>query len=267
MPIGGYGGRGGGGGGGNLTLVHSPAVSPAVERLGNVPGQIRGTVVIDISDITAFTAITTGTLTIGGVTVAGIDLSGATTINEVVNTISAAVQAEAQLGATYTVSLDYINPNFYGRIIRDDGDVPAVSGTIEPLFGWAAPASTQAHVARSPYIVLPAAPGGGNWTHLAIRALGQSYRTQYWHFLSDFWSVDSGNLANYLAFNNSNGWETSSFAVVGEIQVGAVIAYNVAYFNVLYNPDTRTLSWQPARAQPPQTSWVPSIETLQVMGR
>ena len=74
-------------------LLHSPGVDPAVERMGAVPGRIRGSAILDISDLSAFTAVSAGTLAIGGVAVEGIDLSAAGTINDVVNTISAAVQA------------------------------------------------------------------------------------------------------------------------------------------------------------------------------
>ena len=193
---------GGGGGGGALTLVHSPSVNPVAEHLSTVEGQIRGATVLDISDISNFTAITAGTLIIGGVTVSGIDLSAATTINEVVTTIDAAVKAVAAL-ANYTVSLDYVNPNFYGRILRSDGDVPAISGTLDSQFGFSTPANTVFYVAASPPLVLPAPSGGGEWSHLAFRALGQSYNEQYWHFISDFWRDESGYTSHYLAFNNS----------------------------------------------------------------
>ena len=270
MPISiGPGGRGGGGGAGGsrLTLVHSPAITPAAERLANVPGQIRGTVILDISDLAVFQAITAGTLTIGSETLSGLDLSAVTTINEVIVGLQAAIDANATLMGSYTISLDYINPNFYGRILRSDGDVEAVSGTIEPLFDFTPPGNTVLHVGRSPFIVLPEPAGGGEWSHLAFRALGQSYRTQYWHFRSDFWAGTPENTAQYLAFNNSGGWQTATYAESGEIQVGVVVAYNVDYFNVFYDPATRMVSWQPARTQPTSTNWVPSIETLQVMGQ
>lgn len=267
MPIGGYGGRRGGEGGGNLTLVHSPAISPAAERLANVPGEIRGTVILDIADISVFTAVTGGTLTIGGVTAAGIDLSGATTINDVVNTISAAVQGEAQLGAAYSVTLGYINPNFYGRIIRDDGDVPAVSGTLEPLFGLAHPGSRTPHEPASPFIVLPPNPDGGSWKHLLFRGVGQTYQSADWFFEGEFFSLDTENLSSFFALNNSNGWETNSFAGAGALQVGLIESYNVDYFDVFYDPATRTVSWQATRTLPVGGTWDPNIETLKVVGR
>ena len=247
-------------------LAHSPAVNPAAERLGVVQGQIRGSVILDISDISAFTAINAGTLVIGGVAAQGIDLSAATTINEVVNTISAAVQAALP---TYTVSLDYINPSFYGRIIRSDGDVPAVSGTLEPLFGFAPPAATVQHVAASPSIILPAPPGGGEWRHLSLRFLGQSYRTQYWYCRSDFWLIEGeGSLSSYLLLSNTGGWSTQSFADAagGTLQVAAASAYSVEYFEILYDPAAREISWQPAPALPTSANWAPSIDTLAVLG-
>ena len=211
-----------GGGGGDLALIHSPAVFPAAERMAAVPGQIRGSVALDISDLSAFQAVSDGTLTIGSETVMGIDLSSVTTINEVITALNTAIAANAGL-ASYTVSLPFINPTFYGGIRRSDGDVEAVSGTLEPLFGWAAPAETIAHEAASPSIVLPARAGGGDWSHLMIRALGQSYVGQYWYFQSDFWALaGAGSLSSYLAFNNSSGWATQSFSdpAGGEIVVG-----------------------------------------------
>ena len=255
----------GGGGGGVLTLVHSPAVNPVAEHLSTVEGQLRGSTVLNISDISNFTAITAGTLIIGGETVSGIDLSGATTINEVVTTIDAAVKAVAAL-ANYTVGLDFVNPNFYGRILRSDGDVPAVSGTLDSQFGFSAPGNTVAYVSPSPAIILPAPSGGDEWSHLAFRALGQSYTNQYWHFISDFWANESGYTSHYLAFNNTAGWEASLFADSGEIQVGVAEAYNLAYINFFYDPATRAFSWRNARAQPTQTTWTPSLETLTVQG-
>ena len=264
-------GRGGGGGGAGgrdaLTLVHSPAVDPAVERLGSVSGQIRGTVALDISNLTPFQAISAGTLEIGSETVTGIDLSSVTTINAVIVAINAAIAAHGSL-STYSMSLPYVGGVFYGGVIRTDGDVPTIGGTIEPLFGLAAPATTVAHEPASPFIVLPERAGGGEWSHLMIRAVGQSYRTQYWYFQGDFWSVDAGLLTNYLAFNNSGGWNTESVAAPsGPIRVGVVEAYNAGYFEVLYDQDTRTVSWNPLRIQPSQTTWRPSIDTLTVLGR
>ena len=247
-------------------LVHSPAVNPAAERMGTVQGRIRGTVILDISDISAFTAISAGTLGIGAVMVQGIDLSAATTINEVVNTISAAVQTELP---AYTVSLDFINPNFYGRIIRSDGDVPAVSGTLEPLFGFAPPAATVQHVAASPSIILPAPPGGGSWRHLSFRFLGQTYSGQYWYCRSDFWDLgDEGTLSSYFLLNNTGGWSSQTLAdpAAGALQVGAANAYSLDYFEILYDPAAREISWRAARALPTQSSWAPSIDTLAVLG-
>ena len=257
-----------GGGGGDLTLIHSPAVFPAAERMAAVPGQIRGSVALDIGDLSPFQAVSDGTLTIGSETVMGIDLSGVTTINEVITALNAAIGANAGL-ASYAVSLPFINPTFYGGIRRSDGDVEAVSGTLEPLFGWAAPAETIAHEAASPAIVLPARAGGGDWSHLMIRALGQSYRGQYWYSQSDFWALAGASISNYLAFNNSSGWATQSFSdpAGGEIVIGVARAYNVSYFSLLYDPATRTVSWRAERTLPTQSSWAPSIDTLTVLAR
>ena len=250
-----------------LALVHSPAVSPAVERMGAVPGRIRGSAILDISDLSAFTAVSAGTLVIGGVAVEGIDLSAATTINDVVNTISAAVQAVLP---TYTVGLDYINPAFFGRILRSDGDVPAIGGTLEPLFGFAAPAETVAHVAASPNIVLPAPPGGGDWRRLSFRMLGQTYEGAWWHCISDFWMVEDGSsLASYFLLNNSGGWSARTLADPdgGPLQIGAANAYNLDYFEIEYDPASREISWRPARDLLPSSSnWAPSIDTLAVTG-
>ena len=117
---------------------------------------------------------------------------------------------------TYTVGLDYINPNFYGRILRSDGDVPVIAGTLEPLFGFAPPADTVAHVAASPAIALPAPPGGGDWSHLAFRFLGQTYRSAYWYCRSDFWLIEGeGSVANYFVLNNNGGWSTQTLADQG----------------------------------------------------
>ena len=126
------GGAGGGGsGGGDLALLHSPAVTPVAERMGNVPGQIRGTVMVDISDLTPFVAITDGTLSIGTETVTGIDLSAVATINDVIVALNAAISANPAL-ASYRMTLPYISPNYYGGVSRSDGDVEAVGGTVEP---------------------------------------------------------------------------------------------------------------------------------------
>ena len=248
-------------GGAGLTLLHSPLVSPAVERMAPVVGQIRGSIVLDISDISAFTAISDGTLTIGGTTIIGIDLSAATTINEVVNAITAAVQLALP---TYTVSLDYINPNFYGRILRSDGDVPTVGGTLEPLFGFDPPAARTDHAEASPNIVLPA----GSWSHLQFRFLGQSYRNQYWYCQSDFWSVEALSLSQYLAYNNSGGWNTSSFSdpAGGPLTVAVLQAYNLTYISIQYDPASREISWTEERTLPSANSWAPSIDTLTVLG-
>ena len=173
-----------------LTLLHSPGVMPAVERMAPVLGQIRGTVVLDIVNISGFTAISDGTLTIGATMIDGIDLSAATTINDVVNAISAAVQLALP---TYTVSLDYINPNFYGSIRRSDGDVPAIGGTLEPLFGFEPPAARTDHEMQSPNIVLP-----GSWSHLQMRFTGQSYTNQQWYCQSDFWRAGGHRLCRNI---------------------------------------------------------------------
>lgn len=265
--IGGQGGQGGQGGAGGVaaTLVHSPSITPVAARMAAVSGNIRGSVVLDISDISAFTAITSGTLQIGTDTVTGIDLSAETTINEVVATINAAVQAVAGL-ATYTFSLDYINPRFYGRILRSDGDVPTIGGTLEPLFGFAPPANTVSHMAASPFITLPPPAGGGSWSHLAFDVLGQSYTGQSWYFRSDYWALGSGGVSSYLSFNNIGGWRTQSFEGAGAIVVGVAEAYNLPYFSILYDPATRRVSWREERAQPTQNTWNPSIDTLMVLG-
>lgn len=261
-----YASGGRGGGGGPLTLVHSPAVSPAVDELSSIAGKIRGTVVLDISDISAFTAITAGTFNIGSENVTGIDLSGAASINDVVNLITAAVQANAAL-SMYQVRVDYINPNFYGAVFNQDGDVAAISGTIEPLFGLANPAENRAHVPSSPFIVLPEKVGGGDWRHLSFYANGQTYQSADWFFEADFFALESGNLSNYFSLNNSGGWTMESFAGPGELQIGVVEAYNVAYFNVFYDPATRTFSWQPSRTAPSANTWMPNINTLKVLGQ
>lgn len=254
-------------GGAALTLVHSPLVSPAAERMVAAPGRIRGSVALDIGDLSAFTSITAGTLTIGGTMIAGIDLSGATTINEVVDTITTAVQLVLP---TYTVALDY-NPtgtdySFYGSIRHAGGDVPAIGGSLEPLFGFAPPAARVDHMAASPNIVLP---GAGAWSHLQFRFLGQSYRTLYWYVQSDFWVTESGSLAQYLAFNNSGGWRTASFndPAGGALRVAALEAYNVHYLSIQYDPATGEISWSEERTQPTGENWVPSIDTLTVLGR
>ena len=246
--------------GGGLTLVHSPLVSPAVERMATVPGKIRGSVILNISDISNFTAISDGSLEIGGTTVDSIDLSGASSINDVVNTISAAVQAVLP---SYTVGLDYINPNFYGRILRSDGDIPTIGGTLEPLFGFEPPADRTAHAAASPNIVLP-----GSWSHLQFRFLGQSYQNQYWYCQSDFWIVPEGSLSQYLAFNNSGGWQTNSFndAAGGALTVAVLQAYNVTYFSIQYDPASGEVSWTAERALPTANTWSPTIDSLTVLG-
>ena len=247
-------------GGAGLTLVHSPLVSPVVTRLAPVTGEIQGSVILDISDITGFTAISDGTLTIGATTIDSIDLSAASTINEVVNTITAAVQLALP---TYTVTLGYVNPNFYGAIRRSDGDIPTIGGTLEPLFGFEPPRTRRNHSAASPNIVLP-----GSWSHLQFRFLGQSYRTQYWYSQSDFWLTEGQSLSQYLAFNNSGGWRTSSFNDPngGALTVAVLQAYNVDYFSIQYDPATGVISWTEESTQPGTDSWAPSIDTLTVLG-
>lgn len=258
------------GGGAGLTLIHSPAVSPAAARLAAVPGRIRGSVVLDISDLSAFTAVSAGTLTIGSETVRNIDLSAATTINEVIDALNTAIGTNATLAASYSARLSYINPNFYGEILRSSGDVEAVSGSLEPLFGWSSPAATVAHVAASPSIVLPARPGGGAWAHLMIRAIGQSYQDVYWYVQSDYWAVGGAgsSLSHYLSLLNSGGWQTQSFEADGEaIPIGVVVAYRLTYFTILYDPATRTVSWRAERDLPVSDNWSPSIDTLTVLAR
>ena len=249
-----------------MTLVHSPSVTPVATQLSTVEGQIRGSTVVNISDISNFTAITAGTLTIGGTAVNGIDLSSATTINEVIVAIDAAVKSVAAL-VTYTFGLDYVNLNFYGRVLRSDGDVPAVAGTLDSEFGLSTPSDTVAYAPPSSPIIFPAPSGGGAWSHLAFSALGQSYSGQYWYFRSDFWAYASGNVSNYLAFNNSGGWATNTFQDSGEIQVGVAQAYNLDYIDLFYDPATRSLLWRNARSQPTQATWVPSLDVLVVMGQ
>ena len=261
-------------GGGDLALVHSPAVSPAAARLAPVPGSARGSTAIDIGDLTAFTNVSAGTLQIGATTVQGIDLSAATTIQEVIASINSAIHGHLPL-ADYRLELFYNNPGaggdgkFYGRLLRSGGDVEAVSGTLEPLLGLAAPAETTAHQAGSSPIVLPA-PARGAWAHLAFRALGQSYTGAYWYFQSDFWSVGGGgSLSNYVAFNNSGGWQTQTFQTedASAIVVGVAEAYNLTYFSILYDPATREVSWRAERGLPDSANWRPSIDTLTVLGR
>lgn len=262
------------GGAGGQSLVHSPEVSPAVERLVARPGEIRGSTVVDIGDITAFTDINAGTLTIGDVTVQGIDLSAASTIQEVFAALTAALQSDIRL-TEYRCELWYANPGaggdgqFYGRLIHDGGDVPAVAGTIEPLLGWAVPAASTAYAAASPPIVFPGSPTGGHWNHLAFRAVGQTYAGAYWTFLADVWRVDGATVSTCLSFTSGGAWRTQNFhtAEDGAIVVGIIEVYNLRYFSVIYTPATRTLSWRADRDLPDATSWAPSINTLTVMGR
>ena len=176
------------------------------------------------------------------------------------NAITAAVQLALP---TYTVSLDYINPNFYGRILRSDGDVPTIGGTLEPLFGFDPPAARTDHSPASPNIVLP-----GSWSHLQFRFLGQSYTGQYWYCQSDFWLIESLSLSQYLAFNNSGGWRTSNFSDPngGALTVAVLQAYNVDYFSIQYDPATGEISWTEERTLPSAATWAPSIDTLTVLG-
>ena len=259
---------GGGGvvvaGGGAPTLIYSPETRPVAERMASTPGQIRGTVALDISDISNFQAITAGTLIIGSETVAGIDLSAATTINEVIVALNAAIAAQGSL-SDYIFRLLYIRQTFYGGIHRSGSDVEAVSGTVEPLFGLAAPASTVAHIARSPFVTL----AEGAYSQLTFKVLGQSYSTLNWYFESDLAITGTGSVAHYLALNNSNGWLVqASVAKPGEIvPIGVARAYNVTYFTLSYHPVTRQLSWVANRVLPTQASWQPSIDALTVIGR
>ena len=144
-----------------------------------------------------------------------------------------------------------------------------MAGTLEPLFGFAPPADTVAHVAASPAIALPAPPGGGDWSHLAFRFLGQTYRSAYWYCRSDFWLIEGeGSVANYFVLNNNGGWSTETLAdpAGGQLQVAAANAYNLDYYEISYDPATRQISWNAARAVPTSSSWMPSIDTLVVFG-
>ena len=233
--------------------------------MASVPGYIRGTVIIDISDISGFIAITAGTLTIDAIAVSGIDLSGATTINEVITAIDAAVKAAGL--ASYTFGLDYVSPNFYGRILRSDGDVPAIGGTLEPLFGLAIPTVVSTHLAGSPFITLPDPPGGDNWNSLQIRAVGQSYNNVFWLCQGDYFRTQAEGVSSFFA--QSSGWLTNSFSagVDMEIQVGVLNAYNVTYFDLFYDPASREIRWRTARALPAGANWSPQISTLRIIGQ
>lgn len=246
-------------------LLHSPAAAPAVERMGPVPGRIRGSAALDIADLSPFTAVSAGTIAIGGVEVGGIDLSAAATINEVVDAISAAVQARLP---EYSVGLDYINPNFYGRILHYGGDVPAIGGTLEPLFGFAAPAARAGHVAASPDIVLSAAPSG-RWRSLSLRFTGQAYRSVYWHCRSDFWESADGLVASWFLLDGGGAWRSNSLSAgadAAELQVAELVAYRLAYYEIFYHPAERRISWRPARELPSSDNWAPSIDTLVAIG-
>ena len=262
------GGAGGGGAGGDQVLLHSPDVAPAVPRLETVPGSIRGNVALSASDVSAFQAITDGTLTIGSETLTGIDLSSEASIPAVVAALNLAIGTNAAL-SSYSVTFGFINPSFYGILVRSDGNVEQVTGTIAPLMGWNTPAETVQHAARSSFLVFPERAGGGDWQQLLIRAQGQSYTGQYWHFIGDFWMPSGGGdpVSHYLAFDNRSEWAGATFNGAGNLAVGVIEAYGVMYYSILYDNATRTLSWQTETTAPTALQWNPSVDTLMVLAR
>ena len=242
------------------SLIHSPVVTPAAAHTTGVPGQITGTVNVDIFDISNFTAITDGTLIIGATTILAIDLSAETNMTGVINTINTAVKA---MLPTYTFTSYFKNPNFNGRILRTDGEVEIIAGTLEPLFGFAPPAARVAVSLASPNIVLP-----GSLDNLAFRFDGQSYTGQFWHCESNFWTFGPETFSQYLGFDNQGFWYAASFSdpLGGAITVAVLQANGAEYVRIKYDPATREISWEGIITAPLKLNWVASIDRLMVIG-
>ena len=262
----GFGAGGVSSGGSARILVFSTPVEPAVERIHTVPGSVRGTVPIDLSDISAF-QVTDGTLTIGTVSLLNIDTSASVDINAVVAVITTALQSNVALSG-YVFSLSYISGIFYARVNNEDAAVEALSGTFAVAFGLTNPTLITSHRPPSPAIILPEPSQGGRWNELHFRVIGTSYALSSYYFECTFFDTGTELIASYIAFNNSSGWEVGdAIQVTGPIEIGLCIAYNVRYIAISYDPSTREITWANTSViQPTRSNWIPNIRSLTVVG-
>ena len=254
----------GAGGTAQRTLIYETDVAPAVERISPIPGRVRGTVDTAL-DITAF-QLANGSITIGSVTVA-VDTSALPDIASISMGINDAIQNNAAL-VGYIFSLDYVQFKFYGRIINNNGDVPALSGNLAVAFGLDSPVVISTHTPQNPPVVLQA-PSSGKWNEIVFSVLGNSFGSNSYSFECFFFDTGTKLVSKYLVFNNVNGWEQGTVVQnIGPIEIGLCIAWNVSYVSVLYDPVTREITWMPVAGVgiPVSDMWQPSIQSLLVVG-
>lgn len=200
------------------------------------PGRSRSQTAVNLSDITAFTAVTDGSIVIGTDTVTGIDLSGATSINDVVNTMTTAIHAAGL--TTYNITLTFVNPSFYIAIVHTDGGIPVIGdASLGAITGLNNPVVETLFSDPTAPIQLNL----GDFQN--IRLSGISFTGQSWFTSTNVFRSGNEITAWMFGLSNTGAWNTMLDTSSSEVIVGEVIAYNVAYIQIKLTP-AGLLTWE-----------------------
>ena len=264
------GGGGGGGGGisGDIEVLHEAGVVDPIPILYNTPGSKQSTTPTDTAAVQALTA---GVFTVDGISTAPIDFSGVPAgvggLTPIINLITPAIAAVPALDG-YSVSLAYINPNFYFVVRHLNGDVGVLSGNVVTAMGLDA-VTQEDFSPKSDPIIIPA-PASGYWSELRFNAILSLRRASTQStFRATYISDGTDRYSWVSALSNTGAWYelSNSNEVSGLYSIGIALSYSSVYSDFKYNPDTGEITWDDQIGVTPTQLDTYKMDSLLVVGR